>query len=642
MCGFTGFYELKNARSRSEMQVSGKAMTNTLISRGPDSDGLWLDKDVPLLLGHRRLSILDLSDEGRQPMQSQSQRYVIAFNGEIYNHLDLRKPLEAAGIVFRGRSDTETLLAAIEHWGLNQALQKIIGMFAFSLWDKQERQLHFVRDRLGKKPLYVGWAGDALVFGSELKALRAHPDFEARVNRKSLSGYMRFGYCSAPECIYDGVWMLPAGQRLSVNIATLERAENLSASMIAYWDHTRVLSEAKARPITGLESEREIVDGFETLLERCVGDRLISDVPLGAFLSGGIDSSSIVAMMQKQSSHAVKTYSIGFHEAGFDEAVYAKEIAAHLGTDHHEMYISAADALNVIPSLPSMYDEPFSDISAIPTYLVSKFARESVSVALSGDGGDEMLGGYARHIEGPRIWNKARYIPAPLRKALGAGISGVHTQIWDKLNPAHPQFGSRMHKMANMLSQNSREGVYESLLADWQKSPVLGGGNDNHLNLAAHDDLKFGEAMMAWDAQGYLPNGILTKVDRASMAVSLEARAPLLDSRIYEYVWRLPAHYKIRDGKGKWLLREVLKRHVPTAMFERPKQGFNIPVGDWLRGDLRDWAEDLLSADTLKAHGLLDAGLIRKVWDTHQNGQGNHANALWSVLMFQAWHKKWM
>lgn len=630
MCGLTGFYERNTDRSRSELRVIAKAMTDSLTHRGPDSGDFWLDPDLSLALGHRRLSILDLSPEGAQPMQSPSGRYTIAFNGEIYNHLDLRRDLDAAGFQFRGRSDTETLLAAIDHWGLNQSLQKINGMFAFALWDRKTRQLHFARDRLGKKPLYIGRAGQALVFGSELKALRSHPEFVARVNQESLAAYMQCGYCSAPNCIYDGVWALPAGQRLSIDTQMLESRMDLSRDMIPYWDAVQVMHAARGNPNT--KSETEILDEFETLLSQCVSDRLISDVPLGAFLSGGIDSASVAALMQKISNSPIKTYTIGFHEAGFDEAVHAKTIAAHLGTDHHEMYVNGQDALNTIPKLPEIYDEPFADISAIPTYLVSQFARDSVTVALTGDGGDEMLGGYARYIEGPKIWKSMRRFPKPIRGGLAKLIAAISTEKWDALNRKHPQFGTRMHKMAGMLSHDTQEAVYRSL---------LGRDADAAMDLPDLGKRSFAEAMMVWDTIGYLPNDILTKIDRASMAVSLEARAPLLDYRIFEFAWRLPETHKIQNGKGKLLLRKLLNRYVPDHLFERPKQGFSIPVSAWLREDLKDWGEDLLDAKSLNEQGFLDTDSIRQTWSEHQNHQGNHAHQLWRILMFQAWHRHW-
>lgn len=638
MCGITGFFETTTDRSRNESLVIGKTMMDAIPHRGPDAADTWQDSDLPLLLAHRRLSILDLSAEGAQPMTSPSGRYVIVYNGEIYNHQDLRRELPQAQ--WRGGSDTETLLAAIDQYGLNRTVQKLNGMFAFALWDRKERQLHLIRDRFGKKPLYVGWAGKSLVFGSELKTLGAHPDFTPQINRKAMEQMIARGYCIAPSCIYEGVWSIPAGHRLSLDCNALSPNADLSKQMVSYWDARQAAELAKSNPMSG--STEDITQEFDTLLGTCVSDRMLSDVPLGAFLSGGIDSSAVVAHMQKQSSTPIKTYTIGFHEAGFNEAAYAAKIAAHLGTDHHEIYLGARDALDVIPQLPDMYDEPFADISAIPTYLVSKFARQDVTVALSGDGGDEMLGGYARHVQGPKLWSITGKMPTIMRSTVAGAITAIGPQIWDKINPTHPQFGSRMHKAARTLSMDSQAAIYENILSAWPQSPLLG---NNGEGTSAHEAApleSFAEAMMLWDTTGYLPNDVLTKVDRATMAVSLEARAPLLDRRIFEFAWRLPLDMKIKHGKGKHILRKTLNRYVPDYLFDRPKQGFTMPVGDWLRSDLRDWAEDLLDEKTLREDGLLDPATIRATWDEHQNGQGNHAQKLWHVLMFQAWHKRWM
>ncbi len=643
MCGITGFYSFNTDESRAELNVAGKAMSATLTHRGPDSDGLWQDPDMPLLLGHRRLAILDLSGHGAQPMSSSSERYVIAYNGEVYNYPALQKTLEERGVSFKGRSDTEVILAAVEHWGINEVLQKLNGMFAFALWDRKERRLHLVRDRLGKKPLYVGWAGKALVFGSELKALRAHSDFTAELNREAAALFMQYGYVPAPHCIYKNVWSLPAGFRLTLDISDLETGADLQERMEPYWHHLRALEEAKSHATH--RSDDDIVDEFEELLSTCVRDRMISGVPLGGFLSGGIDSSSVVALMQKISTRPVKTYSIGFDEAGFDEAAYAKKVAAHLGTDHHELYLSGQDALETIPLLPEIYDEPFGDISAIPTYLVSKFARQGVTVALSGDGGDEMLGGYNRHVAGPKIWKRVRSMPRPLRRLLSGGVTKIPVERWDALVKKEPQFGTRIHKAASVLSLNTQEEIYQRLVSQWEGTPVMGTPPPGTLSddpLWSPGNLSFAEMMMYRDALSYLPNDILVKLDRASMAVSLEARAPLLDKRIYEYVWSLPEHVKIRDGRGKWLLRQVLSRHVPNELFERPKQGFAIPAGEWLRGPLKGWASSLLDEKSLREQGVFDPAVIRSAWEAHLKGEGNHATQLWSVLMFQAWQDKWL
>jgi len=653
MCGITGIYSGDGRQNRRELEKLATAMTATLSHRGPDSTDTWQDADLPLALGHHRLAVLDLSPAGHQPMESSSGRYIICYNGEIFRYLEIKKELEKLQISFRGRSDTEVILAAIDHWGLNLALQKIEGMFAFALWDRKDKQLHLVRDRLGKKPLYVGWAGTgkkgSLVFASELKAFHSHPDFKPVINRKALTATMRYGYVPAPLCIYEGVWSLPAGFRLSICADLIEPGSDLENFMQSYWHHLRVIEEQQQK--TQNKSDEQTIDEFEDLLGTCVRDRLISDVPLGAFLSGGIDSSTIVALMQKNSSGRVKTYSIGFEESGYDEAGYAQKIATHLGTDHHEHYVSAKDALNVIPNLPDIYDEPFADISQIPTHLISRFARKEVTVALSGDGGDEMLGGYNRHFIGPKIWSKMRLAPQPLRRALGAMITAIPVEKWDKIGRGRPQFGERIHKGASILGLSSQEKIYQKLISQWDapEDLVIGGSEaitpltdpkwqPEGLNF----ELGFAGRMMYWDALSYLSNDILVKVDRASMAVSLEVRAPLLDKRIYDYVWTLPENMKIRNGQGKWLLRQVLHRHVPKELTERPKQGFSVPIGSWLRGDLRDWAEDLLDEKRLEQDGYLNAKLIRYIWEDYLAGRGNHASKLWTVLMFQAWKQRWM
>lgn len=639
MCGITGFYALKNERTRSELHVIGKKMIDSMAHRGPDNDDLWQDPDIPLVLAHLRLAIIDLTDDGAQPMVSASERYIIIYNGEIYNYLSIKKQLEDSGISFRGRSDTEVMLAAVEKWGLNRALQKFNGMFAFALWDRKNGELHFARDRMGKKPLYIGWAGHNLIFGSELKAVRTHPDFKAELNPHALQEFLSVGYVQAPHCIYKEMWQLPPGHRISLKLFSISAGKNLATQMKPFWNAAEKLEESKNR--TNKKSEDEIINEFEDLLTACVADRLLSDVPLGAFLSGGIDSSSVVALMQKINPAPIKTYSIGFEDAGYNEAPHASAVANHLGTDHHEHMCTGQDALDTIPLLPEMYDEPFADISAIPTYLVSKFARNDVTVALSGDGGDEMLGGYSRHIQGPKIWNKMKMMPRIVRSGLSNVIQRVPVNALDSLNRKHPQIGVKLHKVASILSLDTQEEIYTRLTQKWPLPP-LKTFEPNGQGLSAPDNLSFAEKMMFWDTVSYLPNDILTKVDRASMAVSLEVRAPLLDMRIYDYVWSLPENMKIRGTSGKWLLQQVLKRHVPENLFERPKQGFAMPVGNWLRGPLKDWAADLLDEKQLSDDGILDAAIIHKTWQSHLDGQGNHGEALWSVLMFRAWQKRWM
>ncbi|MCB9988015.1 MAG: asparagine synthase (glutamine-hydrolyzing) [Rhodospirillales bacterium] len=640
MCGIFGIYKTGVHQDRQTDITSGQAMGSVIVHRGPDDKGLWQDPDTPLLLGHCRLSIIDLSAEGHQPMAAPSGRYMIAYNGEIYNFPELRKTLEDAGTQFRSRSDTEVLLAAVDHWGLNQTLQKINGMFAFALWDRKDRVLHLVRDRMGKKPLYIGWAGRSLVFASELKALRQHPDFKKTVNRNTLTAFMRYGCVPAPHCIYENVWQLLPGYRLTLAMETVVPGQDMVPLMEPYWHMPRIIEEARQNPIR--TDEQTQINQFESLLEQCTRDRMISDVPLGAFLSGGIDSSAIVALMQKQSTRPVKTFAIGFEEQGFDEASHARAIAQHLGTDHHEHYLGAREALDVIPRLPDIYDEPFADASQIPSYLVSRFARQHVSVALTGDGGDEMLGGYLRHSVVPDFWKRVGWLPRPLRQTMAAAIKARPPQKWDTLIPGQPQIGERLYKIAELLPLKGAEEIYTHLVSQWSPpETVVRDGKEPLIPLtdpAWHPrHLGFTGRMMVGDALSYLPNDILTKVDRASMAVSLEARAPLLDRRVFEHCWRLPQNMKIRDGKGKWLLREVLARHVPRELFERPKQGFTIPVAEWLRGDLRPWAENLLDEKRLVEEGYLRPLVVRQTWRDHLDGKGRNGHKLWAVLMFQAW-----
>ena len=617
-------------------------MARAISHRGPDDAGLW--QEDGLVLGHRRLSIIDLSPEGHQPMVSASGRYVIVFNGEIYNFVELQQELAARGATFRGRSDTEIMLAAFDDWGVNRALQKMHGMFAFALWDRQSQTLHFARDRLGKKPLYVGWAGGALVFGSELKALRAQPDFVAEVNRDVLALYTRYACVPAPHSIYRGVWQLLPGCRLTLSARDIKPGIDLSGLMEPYWQLARVIDEAKAAPLH--LSDHAAVDEFAALLSTCVRDRMMADVPLGAMLSGGIDSSTIVALMQAQNPRAVKTFTIGFQEAGFDEAADARAVAAHLGTEHHEMVVGPKEALHLIPRLSDIYDEPFADESQIPTFFVSQFARGDVTVALSGDGGDELLGGYARHVMGAAAWRKLGGMPRPLR-ALGArSIEAVDVATWDRWLPNRPRFGEQLYKGAALLRARDANDAYRAMISRWDKSVVL----DAHelstpLMEAAWQPqakLSLSEKLMAADSISYLPNDILVKVDRASMAVGLEARAPLLDQRLFEWCWRLPLNQKIRDGKGKWLLRETLARHVPRTLFERPKQGFSVPIGAWLQGPLREWAAQLLDEKKLQEQGFFNVAMVRAAWDDLQRGQTQHVYRLWTILMFQAWRQRWL
>ena len=651
MCGITGLYTFNQRPDRTRIVQENKAMCDALELRGPDSEGQWIDKENPLALGHRRLSILDISPAGAQPMASDCGRYMIVFNGEIYNFKEVKDTLAAQGHdqPYKGHSDTEILLRAFVYWGVKKTLKTINGMFAIALWDKKSRALYLARDRMGKKPLYVGWSGSTLVFASGLKSLCAHSEFKRDINRPALTAFMRFGYVPAPLTIYSDVLQLSAGTMMALDMQMLRSGQDLMPLIDSYWSHKEALLAAKEQPLSfNEENPVPIIDEFEALLSQCVADRMIADVPLGAFLSGGIDSSAIVALMQKQAGTPVKTYTIGFEETGYNEAVHARNIAQHLKTEHHELMLKAKDALDIVPKLARIYDEPFADASAIPTYLISNSARDSVTVALSGDGGDEMLGGYNRHISGPKAWNTAQNIPPNLRGPFAQIIRTIPPRIWAKMRPSHPQFGSHMHKFADVLTAKTQSDLYLSLVSKWQKPKacVIDGYEEGvplvNPDLQIDAGLGFPEHMMYWDALSYLNGDILTKVDRASMAVSLEARAPLLDTRIYEYVWRLPENAKIRDGKGKWLLREVLARYVPRELFERPKQGFSVPIDSWLRTELRDWAEDLINPKALKENGWLDYRYIDKIWREHQKSQGNHAERLWCVLMFLSWYKKWI
>ncbi len=645
MCGISGIFSTAPALDRLDLRHVARSMATQITHRGPDDHGVWQDADWPLCLAHRRLSIIDLSEEGRQPLESHSGRYVISYNGEIYNFQALMADLEAQGVRFRGHSDTEVMLAAFESWGFDRTLQHLNGMFAFALWDKQEKVLHLVRDRLGKKPLYIGWAGSDLIFGSELKALRAHPFFEGTISRRALALYARYSAVPAPFSIYENIWQLLPGCRLTLDLSggDLKPQADMSAQMEPYWDMGQVVEEARAQE--QIDTDEAAIKGLDDLLRQCTAERMISDVPLGAFLSGGIDSSTVVAAMQLQSERPVKTFSIGFREAGFDEAVYAREVARHLGTEHYEHYMSAKEALEIIPRLPVIYDEPFADVSQIPTFLVSQFARQHVTVALSGDGGDEIFGGYQRHYVVPAIWQRVGWLPRGVRAAMSRAIHLIPTERWDRLVPQQPQIGERLYKVAELLPLANASAIYDHLVAQWpdEQTPVLD-AVFSRIPLTNPEllpqGLNFGEQMMFSDALSYLPNDILTKVDRASMAVALEVRAPLLDPRLTAFAWSLPRDMRVRGGVGKWLLRQWLDRHVPRTLIDRPKQGFSVPVAEWLRGPLRSWAEDLLNADAMRQQGLFDAQAVRRCWHDHLAGRGRNAYKLWNVLMFQAWHEE--
>lgn len=641
MCGFTGFWQ-RDAANHALEHIA-RSMADCIAYRGPDDSGVWVDEGACLALGHRRLSIVDLSAAGHQPMLSTSGRFVLAYNGEVYNHLDLRQDLAAEGAApaWRGHSDTETLLACIEAWGVETTLNHSVGMFAFALWDRQERTLVLARDRAGEKPLYYGWQGDAFLFGSELKALRAHPAFNAPVDRGALVLFLRHNYVPAPYSIHEGIFKLPPGTWLELRQGQREAAPQ------AYWSLAQVAERGMADPFKG--SDTEAVDEVARLMGKAVAGQQLADVPLGALLSGGIDSSLITSLMRAQSTQPIRTFTIGFEDKTYDEATHARAVAAHLGTEHTELRLSANDALGLIPRLPSMYDEPFADSSQLPTHLVMKLAREHVTVALSGDAGDEFFGGYNRYFLGPKTWDRLGWMPKPLRRALGASMTALPAQTINQL--AGPlarslgvaQPGDKAHKLGRRLRHvEGIDDLYVSLVTEWPDAEdmVVGGRVPPNLLDSRERWPSLADPvarMMALDGMTYMPDDILVKVDRASMAVSLETRAPFLDRDVMEFAWRLPMHMKLRDGKGKWILRQLLDRHVPRALIERPKMGFGIPLDQWLRGPLREWADDLLAEDRLRREGYLRPEPIIQTWQAHIRGEGSFGYRLWSVLMFQAW-----
>lgn len=656
MCGIVGLLSPKSRLGAMELSTTARRMADTLRHRGPDSSGIWTDQEAGLALGHRRLSIIDLSHEGHQPMASASGRFIITFNGEIYNFRALRRELEGLGHAFRGHSDTEVLLAAVEAWGLEVALPKLAGMFAFALWDRRERAIHLVRDRLGKKPLYFGWAGRDLVFASELKALYAHPAFVPEVNRRALTLLLRHGYVPAPYSIFRNVFKLPLAGWLALP-ANLETVPDTGVCdrIGCYWSAREVAERGLAEPVA--LGEAEAIDQLDRLLGHAVGQRMIADVPLGALLSGGIDSSTVVALMQQQASRPVKTFSIGFHESGYDEAADAQHVARHLGTDHTELYVTPEQARGVIPRLPEIYDEPFADRSQIPTFLVAELARREVTVALSGDGGDEIFGGYNRHFYGPWLWRRMKPWPQSARRQVAHALTAVPLRSWDKAagylyrflprSSRQPVPGYRIHKLAGLLTVDGPQAMYRRLTSYWldSEAPTIDGDEPSTILTDPSDifdKMDFTSAMMYLDAATYLPDDVLAKVDRASMAVSLEVRAPLLDHRVVEFAWQLPGSMKIRQRQGKWVLRQVLDRYVPRQLFDRPKQGFDVPVDAWLRDPLRDWAEALLDRRRLETEGFFQPEPICAAWAEHMSGVRDRSWALWTVLMFQAWHEHWL
>ncbi|MBJ9615514.1 asparagine synthase (glutamine-hydrolyzing) [Burkholderia multivorans] len=648
MCGIDGFL---NSVAFDEETARGTLarMTASLAHRGPDAQGLWVDPAAGIALGHRRLAIVDLSVHGRQPMASACGRYVMVFNGEIYNHRELRAQLERVGRApaWRGHSDTEVLLAAFAAWGVDATLRRATGMFALALWNRESRVLTLARDRIGEKPLYYGRIGDALVFASELKALRAYPGFDGEIDRDALCLYLRHSAVPAPHTIYRGIRKLPPGSWIQ-----FEHAQD-TPRIRTYWALEHAIDAGHHEPFAGTAAEA--VDRLDTVLRQAVARQMEADVPLGAFLSGGVDSSAIVALMQAQSAAPVDTFTIGFHEAGYDEAGYAKAVARHLGTRHTELYVTADHALDVVPKLPAIYDEPFSDASQIPTFLVAELTRRHVKVSLSGDGGDELFGGYTRYFLTPRLWRKLHRVPAAVRTRIAGALHALRPDHADQLaavaqgawgagelRESPTRIGDRLHKLGHVMTADSRIGLYRLLMSSVH--------HPERIALAGHEPptpldtvsawpahLSFAEQAMAIDTLTYLPTDILTKVDRAAMAVSLETRMPFLDHHVVEFAWRLPASLRLPEGQSKALLRQLLDRYVPTELIDRPKQGFCAPIDHWLRGALRDWADALLQPSRLRDEGFFDAAAVERLWRQHQTGRMNWQHQLWTVLMFQAW-----
>lgn len=669
MCGLAGIV-IPPTLGGTDVSLVLRGMGDALTHRGPDDCGIWIDLACQIGMAHRRLSIQDLSAAGHQPMPSTSGRFIITFNGEIYNHEAIRQQLLIEGYapIWRGHSDTETLLGAFEAWGIESTLRQCVGMFALAVWDHQERTLTLARDRMGEKPLYYGWVGSgttrAFVFGSELKALQAYPGFEPVVCRESLAQYLRFCYVPAPRSIYKGIYKLEPGSLLVLQGNAIPEAPSLplrpgdshgSITLHRWWCLKTVVAQGTKHQF---RDDADGVAALEYALRRSIKDQSIADVPLGAFLSGGVDSSAIVALMQSQSASSVKTFTIGFDVGGYDESPYARAVAKHLGTEHHEMRVTAQMAQDVIPLLSWMYDEPFADSSQVPTYMVSKAAREHVTVSLSGDAGDELFGGYNRYFWGDRVWARLAWLPFPIRCHLGRAVQAIPSSVLDVV--ARPltgltskgletaRLGDKLHKLGARLERvKTLQDLYRSLVSEWTDPASLIINRevgivveppsllDDPLPAAGADESPL--PMMYQDSITYLPDDILCKVDRAAMAVSLETRVPFLDHRVIETAWQLPLHMKIRSGTGKWALRQVLYKYVPQELIERPKAGFAMPIGQWLRGPLKDWAEELLSSTRLEHDGFFHPAPIRQKWTEHLAGRADNTASLWTILMFQSW-----
>ena len=655
MCGIAGLLDGSKTLGGGALEDFAARMAGTLHHRGPDDGGVWSVAADGLGFGFRRLAIIDLTPAGHQPMIAEDGKSAIVFNGEIYNAEEIRRELDSLGATpaggWRGHSDTEVLLQACLRFGVDKTLERLVGMFAFAFWHAGGKRLTLACDRLGIKPLYWARAGGQFLFASELKSLRAHPGFSAEIDRTALAGYLRQAYVPGPRSIYRDARKLPPGHTLTIDAGTL--AAGGEPTIAAYWDLRAIAARGQRAAAGRAIDDAATIEETDKLLRHAVKLRMIADVPLGAFLSGGIDSSTVVALMQAQSDRPVKTFTIGFHEEDYNEAAHAKLVAGHLGTEHTELYISPDHALQLIPRLPDLFDEPFADPSQIPTYLVSEMTRKHVTVALSGDGGDELFAGYSRYGWAGRLKRWTDNVPLPLRRLTAAGLRATPTEFWDNLSSLIPerqrprQFGHKVQKLANLLAERTADGVSRRLVGFWhdpselleREEPPYGPLWDASV---AEDLPDFTARMQYLDSVTYLPDDILTKVDRASMAVSLEARVPLLDHRVVAHAWSLPADFKLRQGKAKWLLRQVLYRYVPAALVERPKMGFAVPINSWLRGPLRDWAESLLDESRLRREGILDPAPIRRKWQEHLSGKRDWQYDLWVVLMFQAWRERWL
>lgn len=637
MCGIAGFIDSKRGRPRDRLIAEVTGMADALTHRGPDDAGQWVAPELGLALGFRRLAIQDLSPEGAQPMTGAGGRHTIVFNGEIYNFQDLRRQLAGEGVGgWRGRSDTEVLLAAVARWGLATALSRFDGMFAFALWDAEARTLTLARDAMGEKPLYFGWHGDLFLFGSELKAIAAHPDFRGVIAPEAVAGFMRYGYVPAPRSIFAGIEKLPPGGTLTLSLDGADRGGEASVVRGHFWDP---IAEAEdAAPFEG--GAGAAVDRLEHLMKRSIGRRMVADVPLGAFLSGGIDSSAVTALMQELSDRPVRSFSIGFTDKRYDEAPFAREVARHLGTEHTELYVDPARTVELVPRLPRIFDEPFADISALPTMMLAMLTRAHVTTALSGDGGDELFCGYPRYWETVAQWRRDSPMSANMLKLVPFGPLNVISSGVGKPG----RFGDKLWRRLSERSAPSLERLYELKMSRWRiwdrpaALPTDGYFAPGARRADLDDDLK---RLMLADAVTYLPDQLLVKIDRASMAASLEARAPLLDREIVRFAWGLGSEHKWKDGTGKWVLRQVLDRRVPKHLIDRPKRGFEPPMADWLRGPLRDWAQSLIASDSLAADGLIDPEPVRAVWEEHLKRQRNWHNELWTVLMLQSWRQHW-